>query len=770
MARRGKVKYKDVVKKPHMQQKKIQKLKLRKKYSSYTKKNNASKRKFSMNIDEPQSKQQKVNQKLEVETSSSEEETVDLNILMNTFSNKGNKKAIDSSSESDEDILISNSNEVANNSDDNDAKNCEFHEDQSYEVNEQESGSYENNGIRRDAGSDIGCLNENTNDSDNDGSNINLAIDEIIDDKEDPFNKHVSYDLHESLLESLQMTPVNSTNGAITWPVLGNLHFQIPKCELLSVVKEDTFTLTEKKTYATEGRIPKLMKCLDFENLYIKSQIVVNLTKLNKHITNTEKFTPLQEEIFSIINNYQDFYYPERTFSNSEEIRYIYCMHAVNHILKTRLKVIHHNARLTKKDEIPEEFRDQCLVRPKVLIILPFKDAAYKTIQIIINLIISEDKGNVMNKNRFTEDYSGNELFFPKKNPKPEDYEQLFQGNTSDDFKIGITVTKKSLKLYADFYSSDIIVASPLGLRTIIGAEGESERDYDFLASIELLVMDQTDVFLMQNWDHIMHVLNHLHMQPKHSHGTDFSRVRTWSLNGWAKYYRQTIIFSSNNLPEINAIFNKKCQNYAGKVKVINPIEIGCISQVVVQIPHIFQRFDCQNAAEAIDSRFDFFVKKILPQQKESLMKHTLIYIPSYFDFVRVRNYFKKEDVGFVQICEYSKEGKVARARDMFYHGDAHFLLYTERFHFFHRKRIKGIKHIIFYQPPTFPNFYYEMCNLLQETILNKKSSGLSNMTVSIIYSKYDVFQLSAIIGTEKSGKMLQSDRKVHMMVTGDNM
>lgn len=159
----------------------------------------------------------------------------------------------------------------------------------------------------------------------------------------------------------------------------------------------------------------------------------------------------------------------------------------------------------------------------------------------------------------------------------------------------------------------------------------------------------------MQNWDHVMHIFNHLHLQPVDSHGTDFSRVRSWSLNGWAKYYRQTLIFSSLMLPEINSIFNKRCSNYAGKIKVVNPLEIGSISQIVVQVPHVFQRFDTQQACDAIDARFDFFINKVLPQQKESLMKQTMIFIPSYFDFVRLRNYFKKEDIGFVQICEYSK-------------------------------------------------------------------------------------------------------------------
>jgi U3 small nucleolar RNA-associated protein 25 len=35
-----------------------------------------------------------------------------------------------------------------------------------------------------------------------------------------------------------------------------------------------------------------------------------------------------------------------------------------------------------------------------------------------------------------------------------------------------MSVSKKTLKLYTEFYSSDIIIASPLGLRTVIGEEG----------------------------------------------------------------------------------------------------------------------------------------------------------------------------------------------------------------------------------------------------------------------------------------------------------
>lgn len=82
----------------------------------------------------------------------------------------------------------------------------------------------------------------------------------------------------------------------------------------------------------------------------------------------------------------------------------------------------------------------------------------------------------------------------------------------------------------------------------------------------------------MQNWEHLLHLMEHLNLRPTAPHGADFSRVRLWCLQGWGRHFRQSAIFSQVALAPINALLGRHGNNYAGSVSVINPLPTGSIS------------------------------------------------------------------------------------------------------------------------------------------------------------------------------------------------
>lgn len=217
-------------------------------------------------------------------------------------------------------------------------------------------------------------------------------------------------------------------------------------------------------------------------------------------------------------------------------------------------------------------------------------------------------------------------------------------------------------RLYSEFYDSDIIIASPLGLRRVIGAPGDKKRDVDFLSSIEVVIMDHADVFLYQNWEHVRDAFAVLNALPSATHDTDFSRVREWNLAGLAKYFRQTIVFSSYMEADITHLMRKLCFNAAGGM-LVRGTYAGSITRVVPTVRQAFQRITPTSLADADEARFAFFSARILPELMSgiaddagSVRAHTLIYVPSYFDYVRLRNLLDAKELEFVTCSECVKK------------------------------------------------------------------------------------------------------------------
>jgi U3 small nucleolar RNA-associated protein 25 len=508
---------------------------------------------------------------------------------------------------------------------------------------------------------------------------------------------------------------------------------------LLQVPSADDIALDRRKARSTK-------------DLQLKARLTENAQKVVGSFKDGH-----EQAIAPSIFGYQDVLFGARTVQNAGRLRDITCLHALNHILIGRDRILKNNAKLAAATEDEDvEYRDQGFTRPKILFLLETKQACVRALDSITSLYTFEQQEN---KKRFLDSFSIEEQKFS--DDKPADFRELFEGNDENEFRVGVKLTRKTLKLYSTFYNSDIIFASTLGLRRAIETGDPKKRsgDYDFLSSIEMVIMEQADATLMQNWEHAEFVFDHLNLQPKDAHGCDFSRVRPWYLDDNAKHVRQTIVLSAYLTPKINTLWNKHMLNFAGRLKYTPDYSGGLIESLSHGIKQTFLRFESPSHLTDPDARFKYFSSSILPSILRTPKPAEggpgiLVFVPSYLDFTRLRNSLVDVNISYASISEYTDPTDVRKARSHFMNGKHSLLLYTGRAHHFHRYQLRGVKRVVFYGVPENPVFYEEVLGMVAKSVERAETSRVE-AGVRVVFSKWERMELERIVGTKRVGRMV---------------
>jgi U3 small nucleolar RNA-associated protein 25 len=177
-------------------------------------------------------------------------------------------------------------------------------------------------------------------------------------------------------------------------------------------------------------------------------------------------------------------------------------------------------------------------------------------------------------------------------------------------------------------------------------------------------------------------------------------------------------------------------------------------------------KFFSSSPQEDPDKRFKYFTTKALPsllRTTSASSSGTLIFVPSYVDYVRIRNYMEQEHqvnkklgasgFNFSAINEYSSVSDVTRQRALFKDGQNKVILYTERLHHFRRYEIKGAETIFMYGLPDNPTFYVEIVRFLLQSVSDGRANKAA-ISVKSMFSKWDALKLERIVGSSRVAKM----------------
>ena len=511
----------------------------------------------------------------------------------------------------------------------------------------------------------------------------------------------------------------------------------ISEVEKLITYQEDYDIIDKENFY------PLFYKYLDsykdvqvsWNNLEVRTQLMkIYLFHILNHILKRKEEIELNDNIDKIINDtaITDDQKLNKELFRSHESEFLSEYYTKHVNPKTKLDDSYANKNfITYHKEIKEKYnnindkdeiniKDQGFTSPKVLILVPYKKHARIILEELINIFSNNNWKGITNKKKFKDEYS--------------EFDSM-----DDCFRMGINISffENKMKLYSPFDESDIILASPLGLKLANPSDSDkafkNSKVYDFLSSIEIFLMDFSEVFIYQNMEHLNEILSFINKPPKNNQNiVDINRIKEVYANNYGEYLRQNIIISHFKCLDIDVSINDISKNINGKVLFDGPYEnqtelikkefsekYNYMNSKNYEIRYEFKILRDLKGEDDFDEKFNYFTKNIWQNLYESFEKHTIIFISSTFDYLRLKSFFKKKSKSVCYISEDTDKKDWQRNRLYFENGKYKFLLYNERAHVYKKINLKFAKNIFFYSLPEDPKIFNDLIHLIDPVNYN---------------------------------------------------
>ena len=552
--------------------------------------------------------------------------------------------------------------------------------------------------------------------------------------------KNKKYKLYNHLIGEFEY---KDKNGNLSLNKYTNISRWFKDVDISEVEKlityQENYDIIDKENF-----YPLFYKYLDsykdvqvsWNNLEVRTQLMkIYLFHILNHILKRKEEIELNDNIDKIINDtaITDNQKLNKELFRSHESEFLSEYYTKHVNPKTKLDDSYANKNfITYHKEIKEKYnnindkdeiniKDQGFTSPKVLILVPYKKHARIIMEELINIFSNNNWKGITNKKKFKDEYS--------------EFDSM-----DDCFRMGINISffENKMKLYSPFDESDIILASPLGLKLATPSDSDkafkNSKVYDFLSSIEIFLMDFSEVFIYQNMEHLNEILSFINKPPKNNQNiVDINRIKEVYANNYGEYLRQNIIISHFKCLDIDVSINDISKNINGKVLFDGPYEnqtelikkefsekYNYMNSKEYEIRYEFKILRDLKGEDDFDEKFNYFTKNIWQNLYESFEKHTIIFISCTFDYLRLKSFFKQKSKSVCYISEDTDKKDWQRNRLYFENGKYKFLLYNERAHVYKKINLKFAKNIFFYSLPEDPKIFNEMIHLIDPVNYNK--------------------------------------------------